>query len=398
MYGGPSARSMDPLRTKRYFITGVAFGVFAMSATGLAAARLIESPSQLAAVSAAPAASVITGVVRMRVLRDDIVLPGIIRAGQIVRVTASAPFATAVVTKMPVRLGARVRPGRVVGEIDGRPVVLLRGRFPAYRDLHEGDSGPDVAQLQAALRRLGYADYDPSGYFGPSTGLALTMLYRHLGYQVPRQRPHSRTRVKFPPPPSPYLPMSEVSYVPARSALVVSVPARVGAEVTAGHVLLRLAVGHPYVTGVLSAHQPARTRAGIAARIALPGSTVAGVLTRIGAIPAFVPGGKGQAGYPIMVTSARPLPQRAIGSAVQLTLLAPVTRRPRLTVPLTAVFSAPPRPGAGRSAFVVLVTATGRRTRVPVRTGPMAGGFVAIRSVAWGALRPGDRVLIGIGR
>jgi peptidoglycan hydrolase-like protein with peptidoglycan-binding domain len=335
----------------------------------------------------------------MRVLSDDIALRGIIRAGQIVGVTASAPYATVVVTKMPVRLGARVRPGHVIAEIDGRPVVLLRGSLPAYRDLHEGESGPDVAQLQAALQHLGYADYDRSGYFGPSTALALASFYQHLGYPVPRYRRRVSKPVKFPLPQTPYLPMSEVSYIPAGSALVVSVAARVGTKVTAGHLVLRLAVGRPQVTGVLSADQAARARAGMAARIALPGSIVAGVVTRIGTIPA---GRKGQAQYPVWVTSTRPLPQRAIGSAVRLTLRAPVTRHSRLTVPLTAVFSAPSRPGTrpggGRSVFVVLVTASGRRTRVPVLTGPTAGGFVAIRPTVRGALRPGDRVLIGVGR
>lgn len=363
-----------------------------MSATGLAAARLIESPGQLAERSAAPAASLITGVARMRVLSDDIVLPGVVRADRTVAVTASAPYAAVVVTTMPVRVGARVRPGQVIAQIDGRPVVLLRGRFPAYRDLHEGDFGPDVAQLRTALIRLGYADYDPSGFFGPSTALALQLLYEHLGYSVPEYRPQVRKSVKHRPRPAPYLPMSEVSYIPAASALVVSVAAREGAQVTAGHVVLRLAVGRPYVTGMLTSQQAAQVRARIAARIALPGSTVAGVLARISAIPAYA---AGQAEYPIVVTSARSLPQRAIGGTVRLTLLAPVTRLRVLTVPLTAIFSAPP---PGKLVFVVVAAVNGRRTRVPVLTGPAAGGFVAVSPAAPGALRPGDRVLIGVGR
>ena len=118
MDGGPDSRSeLDPFRTKRFFLAGVAIGVIAMSATGLAAARLIESPNQLAADSAAPAASVITGVARMRILSDDIVLRGIVRAGRTVEVKASAPYSSVVVTKMIARLGRRVRPGHVIAEI-----------------------------------------------------------------------------------------------------------------------------------------------------------------------------------------------------------------------------------------------------------------------------------------
>ena len=124
-----------------------------MSAAGLAAARLIESPSQLAARTAAPAASVITGVAQLRVLRDPIMLPGLIRPGRTTIVRASAPFPKITVTKMRASLGGRVRPGHVLAELDGRPVLLLRGKLAAYRDLHEGDTGPDVVQLAEGADR-----------------------------------------------------------------------------------------------------------------------------------------------------------------------------------------------------------------------------------------------------
>lgn len=389
MHGGPgSPPGLDPLRTKRFFLAGVGIGLVAMSATGLAAARLIETPAQLAARSAAPAASVITGVARMRVLSDDIVLAGVVRAGATVDVTASAPYASVVVTKMPARSGGRVRSGQVIAEIDGRPILLLRGRFPGYRDLHEGDSGPDVAQLQAALTRLGYADFDSPGFFGPSTAYAIGLLYDHVGYAAPRYRPPGKKHARHPPPPTPYLPMSEVSFIPAASALVVSAPARVGSEVSSGQVVLRLAVGKPYVTAMLTADQANRVSTGIPARIALPEVVMDGMITRISALGTVV------------VTSARPLSQRLIGTTVRLTLMAPVTNGPVLAVPLTAIFSAAARAGRtrGPSTFVVLITASGRRERVPVSTGPAAGGFVAVQSAATGALRPGDRVLIGVGR
>lgn len=394
MYGGPSSRSeLDPQRTKRFFLAGVAIGVIAMSATGLAAARLIESPDELAAHSAAPAASVITGVARVRTLSDDIVLSGIVRAGRTVDVTASAPYPNVVVTKMAAGPGGRAWPGHVIAEIDGRPIVLLRGTLPPYRDLHEGDSGPDVAQLQTALNRLGYLDFDRSGYFGLGTAGALGLLYEHLGYPAPTYRPPVRTHVKSPPP-TPYLPMREVSYIPAASALVVSVAARTGSQVAAGQVVLRLAVGQPYVTGMLSAHQATRTSRGIPTRIALSNTIMTGVIARVSAIPAYPPPGKGLPEYQIVVTSAKPLPQRLIGSAVRLTLLMPVTGGPVLTVPLTAVFSV----AHGPSAFVVLVGANGRRTQVLVTTGPAAGGFVAVQPATSGALDSGDHVLIGVGR
>ena len=40
--------------------------------------------------------------------------------------------------------------------VDEHPVLLLCGTVPAYRDLHAGDKGRDVWQLNRNLRRLGY--------------------------------------------------------------------------------------------------------------------------------------------------------------------------------------------------------------------------------------------------
>jgi len=404
-------RAADPLRTRRFFLAGLAVGIIAMSATGLAMVSLITSPGQVAAESAAPPRSVITAVARWEVLRDAIAMSGVVRAARTVTVTASAPYSTVTVTRMPVKAGDRVWPGRVIAEIDGRPVVLLRGRLPAYRDLHEGDSGPDVAQLQSDLEGLGYADYDPRGYFGPSTSLALLLFYRHLGYQAPayhparagRGRPGTgagqqagqrtgRLRAAVPGLPDVYLPRSEVTYIPARSALVVTVDARVGTAVGGGPVL-SLATGHPYVTGTLSAHQASLVRRGDLAQLASasPALIAAGTVTRIGTMPAV--GGPPPGGYPVRVRSRRPLPQRLVGARIRLTLWTPVTAGPVLTVPLTTVFGA----RRGAPGYVIVTGRGGRRERVPVFTGPSAGGLIAVQPVRTGALRPGDRLLVGTG-
>jgi hypothetical protein len=386
LYGGPKTWSLlDPLRTRRFFLAGVAAGVLVMSATGLAAARLIESPGQLAARSAAPAGAVITGVASMRELRTEVAVPGTVRAGHTVAVTAAAPYRAVVVTGLPARLGTVVRPGQVIAEIDGRPVILLRGTLPPFRDLREGDAGPDVSQLQAALRSLGYADYDEAGYFGPSTGFALRLLYLHLGYPAPLDRRPASRRDRHPSP-QVYLPMAQVSYVPAASALVVAVNARAGSTVAAGRVVLRLATGHPYVTGLLSAGQAMLVRAGDPAVIgsASPHVAAAGTVTAIGA---------GVAGYPVRVTVTHPLAESLAGLRVRLTIWSAITRSPVLTVPLAAVSS------TGRAArmvsFVTTIAPGGRTRRVTVTTGRSAGGYVAVTPAGQGALMPGDRVVIG---
>jgi len=401
--------SVDPLGPRRLFFGGLAIGVIAMSAVGLATAVFIESPRDVAARSAAPSATPITAIARWHVLRHAITVQGIVRAKRPIAVKANAPFSTVTLTKMPEKAGDRVLPGHAIAEVDGRPVILLRGRLPAYRNLHEGDHGPDVAQLQQALVSLGYADFDPSGIFGKSTALALLLFYRHLGYDAPIF--HRKVPPMVPPAtaapafgasgsgrgasafviPSAYLPRSEVVFIPSTSALVTSVLGRVG-DLVGGSAVLTLATGAPYVTGDLTAHQASQARRGMPASIvaANPGLTARGTVTRIGSLPPV--GGPPLRGYPILVRPTRPLPQRMIGARVRLTLAVPVTAEPVLTVPIAAFVPA----GHGRAGHVTVLKG-GRRVRVRVLTGPTADGLVAVQPERPGALNSGDHVLIGVG-
>ena len=407
----PDAGPSDSQLRRRYFLGGLAAGLAAMSAAGLAAVFAIATPAQVAARSAVPPPSLITAVARWQVLRTAIVVPGTVRAARNTLVTAQGPYGTLVVTRMPVRAGDRVQTGHIAAEIDGRPILVLEGRLPPYRDLHVGDSGPDVTQLQEALEHLGYPDFDPPGFFGPSTSLALLLLYRSLGYQAPLYGgPAGRLPRQVRPPrsaaiPSAYLPISEVAFIPARSALVVAVYAGTGAAVAPGQPVVRLATGNPLVSGVLSDYQARLARPGMAALIASarPSLAVRGTVTRVGPVPPPAAFGAGAlTGYPIQVSPGRPLPQRAIGARVRLTLFAPVTSGPVLTVPVAAVFAVSGRsrgtgPPADR-AYVIRVTPGGRRHRILVSTGPSADGLVAVQPATAGALRRGERVLIGVGR
>jgi multidrug efflux pump subunit AcrA (membrane-fusion protein) len=377
-----------------------------MSVVGLATGAFVESPQQVASRSAAPPATPITATVRWQVLRNAITVQGIVRSARRIEVAASAPFATVTVTRLPVKPGARVRPGQLLAEIDGRPIFLLRGRLPPYRDLREGDHGPDVTQLQRALEGLGYADFDPPGVFGQSTALALLLFYGHLGYRAPvLHTPADKSGTSGTAGgaggsigegsgiPNVYLPMSEVVFAPGKSALVISVGAWVGRQPGAAPVLT-LATGRPYVSGHLTAHQAALARRGIPAIItaANPPLTATGTVTRIGSLPAT--GGAPAGGYPVRVQSRRPLPQRMVGAQVRLTLEAAVTAEPVLTVPAAAIIGA----GHGRPTHVLKVTAARRHVSVPVFTGPTADGLVAVQPVRPARLRPGDRVLVGVRR
>ena len=63
--------------------------------------------------------------------------------------------ARGIYTRLPAA-GDRVRCGEVLYRIDDRPVLLLCGSVPAYRDLRARSHGRDARQLTRNLRRLGY--------------------------------------------------------------------------------------------------------------------------------------------------------------------------------------------------------------------------------------------------
>jgi len=98
--------------------------------------------------------------------------------------------------------------------------------------------------------------------------------------------------------------------------------------------------------------------------------------------------------FQVVVTSKHPIPVGLVGTKVRLTLWAPVTSVPVLTVPLAGVFTGQ----HGRPPYVVRVEADGRRQIVPVHTGLAANGLVAVSGLRPGSLVPATRVLIGIGK
>ena len=59
-----------------------------------------------------------------------------------------------VYTKLPEN-GDKVGCGGVLYRVDDQPVLLLCGTVPAYRDLHRGDAGQDVRQLNRNLHERG---------------------------------------------------------------------------------------------------------------------------------------------------------------------------------------------------------------------------------------------------
>jgi peptidoglycan hydrolase-like protein with peptidoglycan-binding domain len=76
------------------------------------------------------------------------------------------------ITRLP-SVGAIVRRGEPLFEVDQRPVVLLYGSIPMYRTLGPGDAGTDVTQLETNLQALGYTGFAVDRAFTDATAVAV---------------------------------------------------------------------------------------------------------------------------------------------------------------------------------------------------------------------------------
>ena len=158
---------------------------------GLAAGRFVRSPASVAAETAPPPLTTLTAQVERRAITQTIIARGETLISGRIDLTPGAPpdGMQSVVTDVLARPRAQVHSGQVLLEVAERPMFILRGEIPMYRDIEPGDSGRDVVQLQAALRDLGWSIWDLAGEYGGSTQSAVLNQYRRMGYEPPRAEP-----------------------------------------------------------------------------------------------------------------------------------------------------------------------------------------------------------------
>ncbi|MEU4092631.1 peptidoglycan-binding protein [Streptomyces sp. NPDC026673] len=175
------------LRRRRRWVVVVAAGAALVAMGGLGASLVIKSPAQAAAEAGAPPRDVLTAPVEYRVLVSSLITRGQVAAGQTARIAPQISggdgVSGAVITKIAAQSGSTLKQGQVLLEVAGRPVFVLKGTVPVYRDLRPGATGKDVAQVQKALRDLGHGTgSDPEGTFGAGTKAALAAFYASIGY------------------------------------------------------------------------------------------------------------------------------------------------------------------------------------------------------------------------
>jgi peptidoglycan hydrolase-like protein with peptidoglycan-binding domain/multidrug efflux pump subunit AcrA (membrane-fusion protein) len=162
----------------------VVAAVVASAMSGWVASATIRSPAEEAARTKPPAASTILVPVERRSLATEVITRGTARFGrpQQVSMTESALKPSPGVLSKIGTAGVNLREGATVAVQSGRPVFLIAGRLPAYRDLGPGLEGADVRQLQQALQRMGFDPGPATGVYDGRTEAAVARWYRDAGF------------------------------------------------------------------------------------------------------------------------------------------------------------------------------------------------------------------------
>ena len=168
-------------------VGAVLLAVSIAAGLGWMAARNIRSPAQVALEAEPPAPSLITVEVERAELVADVITRADIGYDDPVSLRLGGALggrpSTLIVTSARER-GDELAEGAVAVEVSGRPVFLLRGGIPVYRDLLPQAEGPDVLQVEDALARIGYFSEEPDEVWTPATEAAVEAWYAAAGYEA----------------------------------------------------------------------------------------------------------------------------------------------------------------------------------------------------------------------
>jgi peptidoglycan hydrolase-like protein with peptidoglycan-binding domain len=286
--------------------------------------------------------------------------------------------ARGIYTKLPDD-GDKVDCGDVFYRVDDDPVLLLCGTVPAYRDLHTGDVGEDVRQLNGNLHQLGYdaaagVDIDPDdNHFTSNTEKALEVLRHDKGFDMTGE-----------------LDIDDAVFLP-ESVRIAKVTGELGGSAQPGAQVLYATSDTLVVQVDLEASQQGEVKTGDPAQITLPGNkSVTGKVDRLGRV-AQVSAGQNKnardATIPAYISLDDPEKARGLDKAPVQVEITTKGVESALSVPVTALVGK-----SGGGFAVEVVRAGGRRELVAVKLGlfDTASGRVEVE----GDLREGDQVVV----
>jgi hypothetical protein len=351
----------------------VVLGAVVVSAgVGWIAGRTIRSPAEVAATTRAPKASLITVPLERRRLTAEVVTRGTVGYGSPATVTLPASTlkqGNRIVTVAP-QEGAVIAEGGVALAVSARPVVVLQGDKPMFRDLELGMSGDDVRQLEAALARLGQNAGAQDGVFDRSALDATAAVFNRTGYGG------------FPG----AVPADEVLFVPRLPVRVGEVTVKPGD--TPDGPAMTVTSSDVAVAASVSAEDVKLVREGAEARVEDPdkGLRATGTVTQVATTPG-TNDVEPQSFYVGIVP--RDAPPALVGSSVVVNITVSSTEGEVLAAPVAALSTS-----ADGTTRLEVAGRDGTTRLVAVRPGLVARGMVEVTALG-DTLNPGDQVVVG---
>jgi len=283
--------------------------------------------------------------------------------------------AAGTITRLPPP-GRTVRQGGVIYQVSGKPVVLLYGRVPDYRDMSEGLTGADVRELNRGLIALGYATradlLAPGlglGYFSAATTAAWEKYQTALGITVP----------------SATVGLGQVVFLPTAAKISAwETGISPGSSAAPGAALMTATSPVPQVTINLDPSLETEIKAGDKVEIDLPeGGVTTGVVTSVSKVAST--NASGVTTVPVYVSLDHPKAAKDLSSAPVTVKVTTGSVAHALVVPVTALM-------ARSGGYDVEVTGPGGHHLVKVTVGLFddADGLVQVT----GNLTPGQHVVV----
>lgn len=350
----------------------IALTVFALALVGggIFLGDHFETPEE-ASLRQPPEVVAVTDPLRSEVLERSLTLRGTLAPEERATLRFAAGIQGTVITGVGVEPGMQLRSGQVLLEVEGRPVIVLTGEFPAWRDFTSSMRGPDVSQLQSALAELGLyeAEDQVPGVVGHRTLNAVFALYQSIGYEPPRWS---------------HVPHQEFVFIPNGLRMVER------AAVAVGDTLQADTIGLATTTRRIEADLTVDQRAALQPGMAIHSAGSSASESWSGTIEEIVdiPGADGATGQPnAAILTSEPIPEWMAGEQVLDVVLAS-TEEPALSAAATAVHA------TARGDFYVVVLDGDEETTIPVTVGVVTRTRVEIMPVASDALRKGDALVL----
>lgn len=337
-----------------------------MALAATTAVVLVAQPWGGAPAESADDSEPATVLAERTTLTSDLILNGNLSYGEPIELTGRS----GIVTRLPVA-GQEIAVGQALYEVDGRPVIALRGDRPFWRDLSvDSTDGPDVTQLEQALVDLGYGgELVVDQTFTWATEAAVKSWQKALGLQ-----------------PTGVIALGDVVAVNSAAVRISAVTAKLGDQ--AGESPMSYTSTLLRAVATLTDAQAREILPATPVTVTLPdGTELPGVITAID--PGGVPTGDEDETTPAtaIVDLEDPAAAQGIGLRAVRVTLATAEVEDALVVPVTALLA------TLDGGYAVDVVRDGEIVRVPVEIGLIADTRVQI---VGGGLDEGDAVVVAL--